>query len=334
MSGLSMGWMIARMIVYLSTGCCIFWAIYKVFCLGVQKQWVSRGWQYLLEQTNQTQRQRRLAYQQQYEEIGAVDKLPLMLRWDQVYSQSTIQNRFPNLNTGMYSGLLLATASIAGICGLLLFVKKPGTGILLGLLLFSGVLAGGIFYVNLLRRKRLYQTEMELVPFLNIVDNFSKSEHDLFQIFELSVPYLKEPLRSAIAECSRQAATTGNRMEAVRDLLYRIEHPRFREMIQNLEICSKNDANYAAILKDMRDGLSAYMTSRKEAAGILKQGQIQMIVILLLGIPMVAMLGVVTQVPLTDMVHTLFGRIVIGYWVLLLLFIFYQMFFSATGRES
>lgn len=177
------------------------------------------------------------------------------------------------------------------------------------------------------------QTEKELVPFLNIVDNFSKTEKDLFQIFELAIPYLQEPIKTALMECGRHVSATGNRMEAIRDLLYRIAHPKFREIVQNLEICSRNEANYGQILGDMRDGLSSYMSNRKEEAAILREGQIQIAVIVGLGIPMVAMLSVVTQVPLTDLTQNLFGRFVIGYWIVLILMIIYQMFFATAGKE-
>lgn len=334
MEVLSMGWIVARIVVHIGAGACVFWAIWSIFSLGYYNHWVKRGCRYVYEQTRQSQSKRRAAYQQQYEEVGLMEKLPILQRWDQVYSQSMIQHRFPHLNTGLFSGMLLMSGSIIGICSLCICRDRPGIGALLGAALFGMTLIGGVCVVHLLRRSKWKQTEKELVPFLNIVDNFSKSEQDLFQIFELSVPYLNGPIKSAIGECSQYASSTGNRMEAIRDLLYRMEHPKFREMIQNLEICSKNDGNYGAIMQDMREGLSTYISNRKEEAGIWKQGQIQMIVILCLGIPMVAMLSVVTQIPLADMVHNLFGRIVIGYWIVLLLFIFYQMFFAMAGGDA
>lgn len=334
MEGLSFGWTVARIIVHAIAGAGIFMGIYQILLLGYRRAWISRGWNYLLEHTKQVQQKREQTYQQQYEEVGIQEKISLIHRWDQMYSQSMIQHRFPELNAQLYASLLLAAASAAGLCGLLIWHKTPGYGALAGVCLFGLVLFCGVFYVNLLRRQKRAQTEKELVPFLNIVDNFSKTEQDLFQIFELAVPYLKEPLKTVLAESGQHAVATGNRMEAIRDLIYRIEHPKFREMIQNLEICSKNEANYARIMGDMRDGLSAYMSNRKEERGILKEGQMQIVVIICLGIPMVAMLSVITQVPLLGMTENFFGRLIIGYWIVLLIFIVYQMFFKTTGRES
>lgn len=334
MEELVMGWMTARAFVHIGAGVCIFVAVWSIFSLGYDHHWMKRGCQYVYEQTKQSQSKRRAIYQQQYEEVGLVEKLPLIQRWDQAYSQSMIQYRFPALNTELFSGILVIAGSVAGICGLCLCRNSPGLGVLVGLAFFGVTLAVGVCLVHLLRRSKWKQTEKELMPFLNIVDNFSKSEQDLFQIFELAVPYLKGPIKSAIGECSQYAASTGNRMEAIRDLLYRVEHPKFREIVQNLEICSKNDGNYGAIMQDMREGLSSYLSNRKEEAGIWKQGQIQMIVILCLGIPMVTMLSVVTQVPLSELAHNLFGRIIIGYWIVLLLFILYQMFFAVAGGEA
>lgn len=334
MEGLSVGWTIARIGVYMTAGVGMFFGIFQILNLGHQKAWVKRGWNYLLDRSKQVQYRREQEYQKQYEEIGIQEKVPLIQRWDQMYSQSMIQQHFPDMNAQLYGGILLAAASIAGVCGLLIWHSQPGLGLLAGLSLFGGVLVCGAFYVNLLRRKKYSQTEQELVPFLNIVDNFSKSEQDLFQIFEMAVPYLREPLKTALTECGQHAAATGNRMEAIRDLIYRIQHPKFREMIQNLEICSKNEANYARIMGDMREGLSSYMSNRKEEKSILRQGQIQVIVIAVLGIPMVGMLSMITQVSITEMTGNLFGRLIIGYWAVLILLIIHQMFFATAGRTS
>lgn len=334
MEGLSIGWMIARIIVHGSAGVEMFFGIYQILKMSHKYQWVSRSVSYLLEQTSQADQKRQMAYQKQYEEVGLVEKVPIIRRWDQMFAQSMIQQKYPWLNGQLYGSLLLISGSVLGIGGLLILHRQPGLGICVGILLFGMVLFGGMFYVNLIRKRKWMQTEKELIPFLNIVDNFSKTEQDLFQIFEMAVPYLREPVKTALEECSRHASATGNRMEAVRDLIYRIEHPKFREIVQNLEICSRNEANYARILSDMRDGLSAYMSNRKEEAAILREGQIQICVIVCLGIPMVAMLSVITQVPLADMTGNLFGKMIIVYWIVLVLVIVYQMFFSTTGKES
>lgn len=334
MNLLSTGWMVGRLIVIGVAGLFMFWGIYQTITMGIKHQWVQQSWGYLLKQTKQVQQQRDYQYQKQYEEIGIQEKLPLIQRWDQCFAQSMLQQKYPVLNSQLYISLLLMVASLAGFIGVALLWQKPLWGIFSGGILFLCVMFCGVFYVNLIRQKRWKQTEKELMPFLNIVDNFSKSEQDLFHIFELATPYLREPLQSALSECQKHAAATGNRVEAIRDLIYRMEHPKFREMIQNLEICSRNEANYAKIMGDMRDSLSAYMSNRKEESGILREGQVQILVITCMGIPMIAMLTAITQIPLRQMTENFFGRFVIGYWVVLVIVIFYQMFFAGTRRES
>ena len=333
MGGISMGWTMTGIIVHCIAGVGMFCGIYQIITMGMKNHWVRQSWGYLLDQTQQTQLKRESKYQRQYEEVGIQEKLPLIQRWDQCFAQSMIQQKYPRLNSQLYVSLLLAAASIAGLIGMILLYQRPLMGVGMAAVLFCSILAGGIFYVNLLRMRKWTQTEKELMPFLNIVDNFSKSEQDLFRIFDLATPYLKDPLKSALAECGKHAAATGNRMEAIRDLIYRIEHPKFREMIQNLEICSRNEANYTKILGDMRDSLSAYMSNRKEEASILKEGQVQITVITCMGIPMIAMLTAITQIPIRGMAENFFGRFIILYWAILIVVIVYQMFFADTGKE-
>ena len=334
MVSISFGWMVARVLVHGCAGVGVFLGIYQIFQMGQRYRWVNRSFQYVITQTNQAQKKRDLSYQKQYEEVGMLDHMPLLQRWDQMYSQSMIQKKIPYLNAQLFASLLVMAAAILGILGLVLFRNRPGLGIGVGCLLFTLVLFGGVFCVGLIRKTKWMQTEKELVPFLNIVDNFSKSERDLFQIFDASVPYLREPIKTALAECSSHAMATGNRMEAIRELLYRLEHPKFREIVQHLDICSRNEANYPQILGDMRDSLSVYMSSRKEEAAILREGQIQIVVIICLGIPMVLMLSAITKVPVSDLASNLFGKFIILYWIVLLLVIAYQMFFASTRKES
>lgn len=331
---LSAGWMIINVFVHGTAGIGMFVGIYRMITMGMRQQWMRQGWYFLLEQSRQVQQKRDEIYQRQYEEIGIQDNLTWIQRWDQCFAQSMIQKKYPWLNGQLYVSLLLAAASLAGIAGLFLLHRQPLLSICGGVLLFGGILFGGVFYVNLIRGNKRRQTEKELLPFLNIVDNFSKSEQDLFQIFELATPYLKEPIRSALSECGKHAAATGNRRAAIRDLIYRIEHPKFREMVQNLEICSRNEANYARVMGDMRESLSAYMSNRKEEDGILREGQVQILVIACMGIPMIAMLTAITKIPLRQMPETLFGRCIIIYWIVLILVIMYQMFFTGIGKES
>ena len=95
---------------------------------------------------------------------------------------------------------------------------------------------------------------------------------------------MKEPLRSAVGNhATGQAVMTGNRYDAVWGLIYGIEHPKFQEIIRNLEICSRNEANYSEILGDMRRSLKIIYSRRKEEKEILKEGRIQTALILLMG---------------------------------------------------
>lgn len=334
MGDLSELWMLARICVHGAAGGGVFFGIYRIITMGMKNRWVSNSWASLLSYTSQKQRQRESVYRRQYEEVGIQEKLSLVQRWDQCFAQSMLQRRYPGLNAQLYISLLLMGASAAGLLGLLICLSRPLFGIGVGLALFVGILLAGVFYVNLLRAGNLNRTEKELMPFLNIVDNFSKTEQDLFQIFDLATPYVREPLQSALKECGMHAQATGNRSEAIRDLIYQVEHPKFREMIQNLEICSRNEANYTKIMGDMRDSLSSYLSNRKEESGILREGQVQIGVITGMGLPMIAMLTAITQIPLKGMLDNLFGRCILIYWIVLIIFIVYQMGFATGGKES
>ncbi len=315
-------------------GILFFSAFYKLFAMPFWHRQIKEGWERILESTRDMQARRLEDYQKTVSEYGAQEQIPRLQKWDRYFVQSGISQKIPFLNSQLYlTGILLGAAA-----GFFLFWltagENPVAGMGRGVLWMIGESGCGYMVIKVLVRQRRKRTEKELLPFLNVVDNFSKGHEDLFYILENAGRYLKEPLKSAVLECSRHAAQTGKRYEAIQELIYSIQHPKFQEMVHNLDICSRNEANYSEVLKDMRESLVNYLSNRREEETILREGKIQILLILCMGMPMIGMLRAVTGVSVLSMTKNFFGRAVIGYWILVLLFILYQMFFGEDRKES
>ena len=307
---------------------CLSFGIYQILCLAGEGHWLEHGWEQLVHMTQMTEKKRREDYRKVLLEYGVQEKIPLLQRWDQLFIQSGLDRWLPFLNGQLYGTILLG----AGLAGFLVFTALRFLTVFArffgGMLWLAGVLGGGVLILKVLRRKRRRQTEEELPAFLNMVDNLSRTQQDLFQIFGTVALYLREPICGIIRQCSYHAAQTGNRYEAVQELICRLDHPKFRDLIQNLEICSRNEANYSEVLADMREHISVYLANQNELRSIRREGRIQVLVILTMGVPMIGMLRVMTQIPLTEMFQHLAGKCILCYWVCLLGLVFWQLVFA------
>ena len=73
---------------------------------------------------------------------------------------------------------------------------------------------------------------------------------------------------------------TGDRNQAIRNMEKRIEHEKFKELIRNLEICSRYEANYGEVIKDSRGLLREYLATVKERKAILNNARVEIAMIL------------------------------------------------------
>ena len=318
----------------ITAGILFFSVFYSLMHMSLRYQWVKAGWNRILESTQNMQEKRMMAYRKTVSEYGAQEQIPKLQKWDRYFVQSGISQKISFLNSQLYlTGLLIGAAG-----GFFFHVLKAGENVADGMgkrcLWMALEMSCGYMVIKVLRIRRKKKTEAELLPFLNVIDNFSKGDQDLFHILEKAGNYLREPLKSAVLECSTHASHTGKRYEAIQELIYRIEHPKFQELMHNLDICSRNEANYSEVLGDMRESLMNYLSNRREEESILREGKIQILLIIFLGIPMIGMLRGITGISFVSMTDNVFGRLVIGYWILLLLFILYQMFFAEDRKDN
>lgn len=307
---------------------CLCFGIYQILSLARKGGWLESGWEQLVYTTQKIEKKRMEDYEKAFLEYGAQEKIPMMQRWDRLFIQSGLNRRLSFLNGQLYGIFLLGT----GIAGMLLFATRKSLDLsarFLGGMVWAGsILGGGILVLKVFRQRRRRQTEEQLPAFLNMVDNLSRTQQDLFQIFATAAQYLREPVRGTILQCSYHAAQTGNRYGAVQELIYRLDHPKFRDLIQNLEICSRNEANYSEVLTDMRENISVYLANQNELRSIRREGRIQILVIMSMGVPMIGMLRMMTQIPLIEMFHHLAGKCILCYWIWVLGLVFWQLIFA------
>jgi Flp pilus assembly protein TadB len=159
------------------------------------------------------------------------------------------------------------------------------------------------------------------MTFINLLENYSSMEDELIAIFSRIQPFLTEPVRSAVEQCCIEAEMTGDKGRAIRNLEKRIEHEKFKELIRNLEICSRYEANYAEVIKDSRSLLREYLAAAKERKAILNNARIEIAMIIGCCGIVFWMMNDFTQAGIISiLLGNLAGNVILAYCILMLLF--------------
>lgn len=206
---------------------------------------------------------------------GNSSRKNLICRIDVLLLQSGVRRSFPFINTEMFLLLIICCALAAE---LICFWKQTSV---LWLMFAPAIVCGGSFaLLSFLSGRNYKKAEEQILPFMNLIGNYSYTEDDLISIFGRIAPYLEEPYRSAVEECYLYGKATGDAVTAFRELGLKIPHEQFQRLMRNLEICCQHEANYGEIIDDSREMLQDYLKNKKERDAVKKNARFELLILL------------------------------------------------------
>lgn len=222
-----------------------------------------------------------------------------------------------------YSGLkrrfpfLTAERWIAGntICLSLLFCG-------LHLLPVDGWLAPGVTIamlgaemlgITVLKAKAMRSVERNLLKFLDFLGNYSITAGEVTGIFNQVSKYMEEPLRGVLNECYYEAQTTGDASMALLSMAEKVEHPKFKELVRNIEISIRYSADFTALVHSSRRSVREYLRTGGERKNMLREAAVNMMLLLALsGFIMLTVDGLIEQSVWHILFFSLPGRVALG----------------------
>lgn len=263
-------------------------------------------------------------------EEGKQEKTGFLCKLDHLVLQSNLKHYVSFLNTELYLFFALGSASI----GFFITNALVHTWIA-GIMAFVCILF--IFYLVLyvLSGINYKKTEENIITFVNLMENYSKTSDDLLNILGKVSRYLGDPLKSAVEECYMEGRTTGNVSEAFYNLQLRIEHEKFKGIIRNLEICSRHEANYAEIIRDSRDILREYLAAKKERKSMINNARVEVSILIACSVFVLYMMdGFMQKSIISILMSSLIGQGLLLYSGIVMLFtIFNVMKFVDTPHS-
>ncbi len=261
-------------------------------------------------------------------ERGYSDKENLLIKLDKTIRYSNIRKYIPFLNSNIFIFVLVLLSATALILGAVFgnLVIGIGAAIAVSLTLIIIVLA----MANVNYKK----TEENILTFVNLVENYSKTNNDLIAILGKTYPYLDEPLKGYVQEAYLLGKRTGDPDLALTTLQNNVQNKRFREIVRNLQICSHYEANYEEVVNDLRQQLIEYLAGKRNKEAMARNARIELsILIATSGVVMYLMGSFMSNNIFAMLNETFVGKLILLYIIIVLAIALFNMIFMNRNKE-
>ena len=227
---------------------------------------------------------------------------------EKLYTYSRIGKIVRGLSFEAWAVLVVLTTAGAYL-GTLIVTKNTMTGLLA---------AVGYFLIikiaEMILAKRNFKTiDKSLLEFLNQLGNFSAIQGEITNVLHQTAQYTPPILAEALEGCYIEAQTTGNVSVALMGLADQFEHEKFKEIIINLEVCSRYTANLKVIVDSLRRNLMDAKRASQERRAIADSAIIEMVILSVMLLIVLAVVNTMIKASIWDVLfHSVVGYVALG----------------------
>ena len=227
---------------------------------------------------------------------------------EKLYTYSRIGKIVRGLSFEVWAVLVVLTTAGAYL-GTLIITKNTMTGLLA---------AVGYFLIikiaEMILAKRNFKTiDKSLLEFLNQLGNFSAIQGEITNVLHQTAQYTPPILAEALEGCYIEAQTTGNVSAALMGLADQFEHEKFKEIIINLEVCSRYTANLKVIVDSLRRNLMDAKRASQERRAIADSAIIEMVILSVMLLIVLAVVNTMIKASIWDVLfHSVVGYVALG----------------------
>lgn len=301
--------------LYIVLAVVIFFTIYNIIKQIQMKKVVDN----IMESSEEKTLKRTLYYEQLHEEYGVIDKIKFKRKIDILLIRSGLKDKFKFLNADIFIIISILFSSIVSVIAML-FLKRLAISIGVGVIAF--LVLQLIIYI--LTNINYEKVDNQIIIFLNLLENFSSTNDDIVSIFQQASEYLTYPLNKYCNEFVAESKSTGNTRLAFTNLADKIENEKLRDVITNLEISSRNDANYSEIISKSKDVIQGYFSSKENKKSIKRDGQFNICLSVAMGLVIIVLMQDLIPNLWNDLTNTAMGNWIIIYWIATIVACFYN----------
>lgn len=253
-------------------------------------------------------RQRLLAVQKEHS---------LWVRLEQELQYSGLAAHLPFLTVERWIAVNVAVEALIFILFLIVLGQRAAW---MGALL---LLAGEILFIQACKMRAMRSVNNNLLKFLDFLGNYSITAGEITGIFHQVSKYVDEPLKGVLEECCYEAQTTGDAGLALLSMAEKIEHPKFKELVRNMEINLRYCADFTILVRSSRRGMRDYLKLGEERRSMMREAVINMGLLLGMSLFVLFTVNRLTDISIWRVLFdTMPGRIALGVvGIILLLFL-------------
>lgn len=165
------------------------------------------------------------------------------------------------------------------VSGVALGVLIWGVAVWKGMLTLAGFFAIQYILINIMMAGNYKRVEEDLLKFLDFLGNYSITSGEISSILYQISGYLEEPLRGALRECYYEAQTFGDTSAALVSMSNKIQHPKFKEVIRNIEVTMRYSADFTILVNQSRRAVREHMKLRQERKALAREAGINMLIL-------------------------------------------------------
>lgn len=248
-------------------------------------------------------------------EEGNVIKKGFIHHIDIMIERSPLRKKIPFLTTELY----LVISIIVGLaCFILskLFIQFWVVNVLVGILSVFGMYLV-IYYSSGFNFEKI---DDQIITLINDIENFSNVSNDIVTIFENVADYLDDPLDEYFMEFVQYSRETGDIEGAFKNIEGKLENEKLQNLFKNLEIASRNRANYKELMKEARSIFSGYFDSKTKRKILISNGRAGIFTLLIVGIGMLYFVGLFIEGFTAYIINTFFGNVLMFLGIILFLY--------------
>lgn len=219
----------------------------------------------------------------------------LVYRLEKQLLYSGITRRFPHLTPELWIVLHLV------MCSVLYATSTIWIGTWWIGLIFVVLFEGSVFlFINLFISQNYNAVDGELLKFLDFLGNYSITSGEVTQILKQISPYLNEPLKTVLEECYYEAQTSGDAGLALLSMGEKIQHPKFKELVRNMEISMRYSADFTILVSQSRKAIREHMRMRQEQKALAGEAWVNILILAAMTVVILKTVEVLIGVPIQD----------------------------------
>ena len=202
-----------------------------------------------------------------------------MLKLEQELHYCGWKRRMPFLTAEMWLMCNVVFSALLFLAVLGMCRSVPAAG-----LAVAGAMGSEYLFVKIGKAGETRSVNDNLLEFLNFLGNYSITAGEVTGIFGQVSKYVEEPMKSALEQCSFEAQTTGDAGLALLTMSEKIEHPKFKEVVHNMEVSIRYCADFKILVDTSRRSVREYLRMGEDRKGMLREAVINMVMLIAMSV--------------------------------------------------